>query len=462
MKKILYPKNTKGTTKTKEKKKNKKSTSKDKNEKGKEQKIQNIKKDEIKLKDVDIEIPKTKKDSGEKVQLTKEILSNNIEEWNSEEKEEIYNNIKKEIEYDRKECESIIEDKSEKNVSNESNQVINKEKRKDKSYNIEVEEILDNETIDKDYEVIENKSKLEVKNKIFPKKHEIPINIYYDGKLFIKDRHNLKNYPININYRCKNYRKYEYSIGRNFCNAIVKRTILAEEIRYNLTQKHSDDCVKIIVNEIKNDTHIIESYKDYIDKCKKYLDSTEVYNKQEFTVALQNIYNENKYNFLLKENTIKNIIGSWKKDSLRFTKFNAIINKYNKKNKLILWDQGNTVIYLSNKKNPLTVEYFIWSTESIISRARVANHLFIDATFHHPKDYEELIIIIFKDIIIHEYLPGFYILVSSKSEQMYDIVFRSIYRILSQNNMYCLNIKTITTDTELALINAINSNFKES
>ena len=45
---------------------------------------------------------------------------------------------------------------------------------------------------------------------------------------------------------------------------------------------------------------------------------------------------------------------------------------------------------------------------------------------------------------------------------MYDIVFRSIYRILSQNNMYILNIKTITTDSELALINSVNSNFKEA
>ena len=115
---------------------------------------------------------------------------------------------------------------------------------------------------------------------------------------------------------------------------------------------------------------------------------------------------------------------------------------------------------LVTKKIPLLQNIFIWSTESIISRARVANHLFVDATFHHPKDYEELIIIIFKDIIIHDYLPGFYILVSNKSEQMYDIVLRTIYRILSQNNMYMLNIKTITTDTELALINSINSNFK--
>ena len=71
---------------------------------------------------------------------------------------------------------------------------------------------------------------------------------------------------------------------------------------------------------MKKDNNIIEYYKDYKDKCIKYLDSTEVYNKQEFTISLQNIYNENKYNFLLKESTIKNIIVGWKQDSLRFTK----------------------------------------------------------------------------------------------------------------------------------------------
>ena len=46
-----------------------------------------------------------------------------------------------------------------------------------------------------------------------------------------------------------------------------------------------------------------------MNKRFKYLDSTEIYNKKEFKINLQNIYNENKYNFRLKENTIKNIIG---------------------------------------------------------------------------------------------------------------------------------------------------------
>ena len=42
---------------------------------------------------------------------------------------------------------------------------------------------------------------------------------------------------------------------------------------------------------------------------------------------------------------------------------------------------------------------------------------------------------------------------------MYDLVFKSIKRILTQNYIYNLEVKTITTDTELALVNAVNNNF---
>ena len=189
-----------------------------------------------------------------------------------------------------------------------------------------------------------------------------------------------------------------------------------------MTKKHSDKCVSLIVNNFEKKSDTISNYKEFIDKCYKYLDSTEEYNKQEFTKKLQNIYNENKYNFSLKENTIKNIISTQKKNSLRFTKFNAILNNYNKNKELILWEHTNIVIYVSNKKDRINVEYFIWTINSIIAWSRLSKHYFIDATFHHPKDYEELIIIIFKDTGVHEYFPCFYILVNNKSEVMYDLV----------------------------------------
>ena len=98
----------------------------------------------------------------------------------------------------------------------------------------------------------------------------------------------------------------------------------------------------------------------------------------------------------------------------------------------------------------------------MITRYRIANHLFIDATFHHPKGYHQLLIILFKDIVITQYLPAFYVLMSNKTENLYNLIFKSIIRILTQNNLYDLDIQSITTDTETALINAVNNNFKKA
>ena len=46
---------------------------------------------------------------------------------------------------------------------------------------------------------------------------------------------------------------------------------------------------------------------------------------------------------------------------------------------------------------------------------------------------------------------------SNKTEILYNMVFKSLIKILTQNNIYKLDLKTITTDNELALINAINN-----
>ena len=51
---------------------------------------------------------------------------------------------------------------------------------------------------------------------------------------------------------------------------------------------------------------------------------------------------------------------------------------------------------------------------------------------------------------------------SNKTEILYDLVFKSILRILTQNNLYHISYQTITTDTEIALINTINNNFENT
>ena len=350
----------------------------------------------------------------------------------------------------------LNEEKSNLIKEEETIEVDIKNKKSKKVNTIEVEENK-NQYIE---QFLPNKNNIiEVKDKIFKLDEDIPKEINYEGKLFVKDRHQGKLNNKEINYRCKHNRKEERIRTTAFCKALVKRKIDKKNVYYILETSHSKECNDLYLVNIKNETNLIGNYNDFINKCFAFLDSTETYNKKEFSNKLLGIYNENKYNFKLKENTIKNIIGRWKQISLRFTKYNAIENKINKNGELILWDYTNTVIYTSNKKNPLSCEYFVWTTDPIIARIRHSNHLFIDATFHHPQGYSQLLIIIFKDIITKEYYPGFYILMTNKTEILYDLIFKSVKRIITQQNIYSLNILTITTDTEIALINAVNNNF---
>ena len=328
---------------------------------------------------------------------------------------------------------------------------------KKKEHSIDVDEL---QAIKLEYEG-ESNIPIEVKNKIFNDIDNVYKEIIYNGKIFIEERHKTKDYPNIITYRCKNQRKNERLLHSYFCNAIVKRKVEKNKCFYILEKDHSEDCNNLITKK-KEAPKIINDYNDYIQKCFNYLDTTENYNKSEFTMKLQNIYNENNYNFALKENTIKNIIGRWKHNSLKFTKYNALEHRYNKNNELILWDYVNTVIYSSNKKNEIPSEYFIWSSNQMISRARISNHLFIDGTFHHPINFAQLLIILFKDVLLSQYIPCFYILMSNKSEILYDLIFKSIIRILTQNNLYHVTFQTITTDTEIALINAVKSNFENT
>lgn len=96
----------------------------------------------------------------------------------------------------------------------------------------------------------------------------------------------------------------------------------------------------------------------------------------------------------------------------------------------------------------------------VIRRERKSEHFMIDVTFHHPQNYSQLLIIMFKDLIISEILPCFYVLMSKKTEILYDLIFKAILSILTQNDNYNLNIKTIISDCEIALIKAFNNNFK--
>ena len=96
----------------------------------------------------------------------------------------------------------------------------------------------------------------------------------YNSRIFVKDRHQSKVNSDIINYRCKNYRKYEDQKRGNFCNALVKRKKIKDIIIYELENYHSKLCNDLIVNSIKNNSSIIADYKLFIEKCNNYMNQS--------------------------------------------------------------------------------------------------------------------------------------------------------------------------------------------
>ena len=193
---------------------------------------------------------------------------------------------------------------------------------KKKVSTIEVEENIEEErNLDNYKETVNGDTFIEVKDKIFTiASHEIKEKILYEKRIFIKERHQPKAYPKIINYRCKNQRKNEHILGANFCNALLKRKNDKKKCYYILEKEHSKECIELNKKNYINHINVIGNYNEFINNCINYLDSTEEYNKKELIMKLLEIYNNNKYNFKLKENVLKNIIGKWKSFSLRFTK----------------------------------------------------------------------------------------------------------------------------------------------
>ena len=53
----------------------------------------------------------------------------------------------------------------------------------------------------------------------------------------------------------------------------------------------------------------------------------------------------------------------------------------------------------------------------------------------------------YKDIITDLKIPGIYILMNSKKEELYNMVFEDVIKLITWGGLKILNIKTIRTDS---------------
>ena len=85
-----------------------------------------------------------------------------------------------------------------------------------------------------------------------------------------------------------------------------------------------------------------------------------------------------------------------------------------------------------------------------------SSHYYIDGTFITTKDYYQLIVVMYYDIISLKKIPGAYILINNKYQSGYTKTLLEFKRILTIENTYKIDLKSITIDFEISLWNSLN------
>ena len=354
-------------------------------------------------------------------------------------------------------------------------------------------EINDNKVKEKKTKIINNiditkqgntKNPQEEPNVIQTNKTEIGSNIkeiskdmiLFNGKLFKNynriNRYNNKRKIKKIIYKCINIRKEEKlrndTNQPKFCNATIEFIEPGQNVKsgYFFKTEHSSECEKLLdEKKIRLKNLRQESKKEeYILMCENIMNKSNIFDRALFKSEFKKLYNNKTYSFdfSINDTMLSNLITNWKNKSLRFSKAGALLDIKDYENRLILRDFRNIPIETSNNTKHKSSKYIIWCNGENIKRLRVSKNLFVDSTFHHPPEYHQLLVIMYKDIVTSLKIPGIYILMNSKEEYLYDLVFQSILRIIWLDNRENIKVETIVTDQDKALINVINKYYPNS
>ena len=427
------------------------------------------------------EISKVKNKNSEKQNLTKE--EENIFIYN-------YNN------YESEESNLSYDSASEKNDENEYKKnkkqtepknidIIFKESNLEEKKETETEKTLLNNNSTINYEAVFNIGKNIQKEK---EKENMEIGklcngfidnklvtviddkLYYNGFQYNKfsGRYIKKEYQKGniIQFRCKNHRKDERArrgMG-NFCNAEIILEINNQnnnnEQKFKFIKDHSLDCknFEIVNPKIKTE---INKWEEFKDKCYNFLENTNIYDNKSLIKEFHNIFEKGEYNFTFNEKKLVNMIKHWKRNSIKYSQYSIFEsnNIINKEEEIFLREYKYFYSYDEKNSRSILNKYAIWIDDLNISHLRVAKHIFIDGTWYKPNGYEQILIILYKDIITKEKIPGCYIIMNNKKYEIYKEIFLALINILTQNHIYNLDFETITTDVELALIKAVNAAF---
>ena len=384
------------------------------------------------------------------------------------------------IEYLKEDLDKIIQEKN--NLNNQNNPFI-KERKKfaNKKNKLEQDSQKKKEKIIQDIEMKEINIKnlkeekyyindlfIEKSNKIYDENNIIIYKtLIYAGKKFkIMTKTSNISETNEITYYCTLHRTIKNSQEFYDNNKKKKINLCDGKIIYNknidkfyLANNHSLKCDEFMKKKIENYKEInieINNYKNFRLGLIEFLKINPLISYKDFLKEALKIYDKNNCTFQIKNNTFSNLYYNWRKTSNIFTKFSVYSNKYTNNNEIYLRDYTFKNIYTQSGKKSIYHEHIIYISNYFIKKLRDSEHYYIDGTFIYPNGFKQLIVILYYEKNSLKRYPGLFALINNKTENGYKEMFKSIFNILTIEYTRSLKLKSITTDFEPGLINALN------
>ena len=293
--------------------------------------------------------------------------------------------------------------------------------------------------------------------------------LMFRGKMFKASKRNSKYIKKDnikrIIYKCI-YNRHEEKLRaqmkeKSFCNATIIYILpnQKKESGYTLKVDHSLECNKLFKPQVKKNLKQENEKKNFFQLCDNYMNNSDIDDRRILKEKFKEIYINNKFTFPLNNYNLANIISRWENNMIKSNKSIVLNQKYDCQNRLIL--QEYKIILMEDEENQegIYYEYIIWGNEENISRIRKSKYFYIDTIHHHPYEFKQMLVLLYKDIETGEKIPGLFILINYQNERMYNMIFDSINNILTSHKQYYLKLEIIITDNEEALLSVIKKFF---
>jgi len=155
-----------------------------------------------------------------------------------------------------------------------------------------------------------------------------------------------------------------------------------------------------------------------------------------------------KYSLYITEEYLKNFFYNWKSKNRINSFYYAYDHTFTYDNKIFLQILNEKYVsdfnFNNNKPKLFRLIYIIWGPPFHLNRMRYSSHFYLYFTFIRPYPMIQTLVILYIDLYTGIKAPDIFVTLNTKNQFSYEIIFKEIRDILTNNNTFPIVLQTYT------------------